>query len=434
MHFSYKQDDGIFTIIAGFNEEHGDQRHAERVQGDKTKIELVEDRVAFGLDLKEIDPDHFALAACLIFLPFIGNKVSFSVPVSRGIVEFLSSPSVQKMKGGPVEVVANVETSNPDMGEISLSTCALALGGGFDAVAIKTLLPEVFSYHQLSAIAVNHVYHYPIYRFYSMRDQARFDGAPVCDAFVWSNVENIVRPRGVTTWATYTLPALLMARDKGINCILSGTVFEGSFCSNGIKYNEYNPNSRWNFIGRAFEAVGIKMVSAATMMPEYLNTRQVFASGLGDIVSSCIMSPLGGPCGKCMKCYRKRLLYEVNKREGGVKAQQFEAQEIGAFDTDFIRRKTSEWPMYLSSSFRWMWDLLPHDMFVPTLQKTIENIPDVRFGLDRVFTPGLALFPEPLQTIISGRIGRRYQDMTAAEIQAVREWDLTKLRPIPDAA
>jgi hypothetical protein len=426
VHFRYSCRDGIITISADPKEEHGDRIKGVRVQGDKTEIELIENEAQFGLALDCLEPDNFALAAVLIFLPFIGRKVSFSVPVSQSLQDFLASPALERVIGHNIEVITKVKRNSYSFGGATLSGAALALGGGFDAVAIKTLLPETFSYHQLSAMIHNRVYHYPAYRFFTERDNIFYNGNPICDEFIWTNVENIVRPRGVTTWLTFALSAILMAPSRGLNCVLTGTVFEGSFCSNGIKYVEYNPISPHNFMANALKSIGVEVIPAATMMPEYVNCVQVLRSGLGNSVSHCIMSPSGGPCGVCMKCYRKKLLYELYKKESGMRVPQFDMMSIEQFDTDWVRRQAESKPMYLASSFRWLIDRLPERMFVPPVRRAMRTVPRVEFGLNRMYGPAFDFIPENIRKPLFERATQQYDLMTDMEVAAVRSWDLTR--------
>ena len=422
MHFTFRQEPGVFTIIAWLNEDHGDQRTGQRVQGDKTALTLNETRASFGLDVETVDHDRVALACCLLFLPFIGTKVSFSFPVSEVIPAFLRA---RAGAGVPIEVASKItgpraEPATP----ISLATCALALGGGFDAVAVKTLLPEVFSYHLVSAIIANSVYHLPIYRFYANRDAIKLHDAPVCDQHIWSNAENLTTPRGVTTWVNFAIPMLLAGADRGINCILSGTVFEASFNETGRRYANYSPGNRYDAIGNGFAAVGLRIAPAATMMPEYLNIKEVATNGLGDQVSFCIMGPVGGPCGRCLKCYRKRLLYEALKRELDITIPQFEQMDMAQFDNAYIAKLCETRPVYLASSFKWLQERVPDSLFLPVMAQAIAEVPPVRFDLGRFFPPGLDILPEPVKSTMTERLlSRHYQPMSGDEIAAVRAWN-----------
>jgi len=426
LHFRYSCRNGVVSIFADVNEDHGDRRDGVRIQGDKTLLRLNECEAMFGLALDDLEPDNFAMAACLIFLPFMGRKVSFSVPVSQGIQDFLCSPGLQTLIGYPIEVTTAVVSRKNGESSPDLSTSALAIGGGFDAVAVKTLLPEVYGYHQLSTMVHNKVFHYPAYRFFSERNHVHHNGRPICDEFVWTNVENIVSPRGVTTWLTFALAAILMAPARGLNAILTGTVFEGSFCNNGIKYVPYNPLSPHNFMANALKEIGIHVVPAATMMPEYLNCSQVFGSGLGNYVSPCIMSPSGGPCGACMKCYRKKMLYEYYKKETGCRVPQFEQMTIEQFDTDWVRLQAAKKPMYLASTFRWLIERLPEGLFVPAVVEAMRSVPNVEFGLDRMYPPGFDFMPIGIRKPFLERASRFHAMMDERETAAVRAWDLTK--------
>ncbi|WP_127752887.1 DUF6395 domain-containing protein [Devosia sp. 1566] len=424
MHFTFRQEPGVFTITAGLVDAHGDVRTGNRVQSDKTPLTLTETRVSFGLDIQNLDYDRLALACCLLFLPFIGNKVSFSFPVSDVIPEFLHANKRGAPGPEPVEVTTTVTGPRPENASpITLATCGLALGGGFDAVAVKTLLPEVFSYHLVSAIIVNNVFHLPIYRFYADRDAIRLNDAPVCDQYIWTNAENIASPRGVTTWATYAIPMLLAGADLGLNCILSGTVFEGSFNENGRRYVEFRPGNRHDTIGRAFAALGLRIAPAATMLPEYLNIKEVALHGLGDQVSFCIMGPNGGPCGRCLKCYRKRLLYEALKRETAISIPQFEAMDIARFDNPYIAKLCQVRPVYLASSFKWLQGRVPESLYLPSMADAVAQVPPVRFDLGRYFPPGLDILPDTIASAMTERLSRRYQPMSAEEIAAVRAWN-----------
>lgn len=433
MHFTFRQDGGTFSIVAFPKDEHGDTTKGIRLQGDKTPLELIENTASFGLEVQNVDLDRVALASCLLFLPFIGEKVSFSYPVSDAIERFLSAPNLEAYGKKPIKVVTKTTGAVSRVAEpITVASTSLALGGGFDAVAVKTLLPEVHTYHLVNVIIRNQVWHYPMYRFYSQQERWKVHGRPVCDDHVWTNAETLTNPRGVTTWATYTLPALLKAADWGINCIMSGTVFEGSFCSNGLFYRDFRPGGDADFIGTAFKDAGITIAPGATMLPEYVNVQEVITSGLGDGVSFCIMGPAGGPCGKCMKCYRKKMLYTMFRQEGGPIVEQFENMSLAAFDTPYMRRSASADPIYLASTFRWLRSHMPEGSLLPFVEDAVRHLPPVRFHLGRVFPTGLEILPDVLRAEMGKRVGRKYQTMTDQEVQAVRDWNAYEHpRPAP---
>ena len=50
-----------------------DRREGVRIQGDKTRIELLTDKIFFKVSPSEINEDHIAFAALAIFLPFMSS-------------------------------------------------------------------------------------------------------------------------------------------------------------------------------------------------------------------------------------------------------------------------------------------------------------------------------------------------------------------------
>lgn len=425
MHFTHRQDNGILTIVAGLKDEHGDVTTGLRIQDDRHRLELTETRVEYGLALQDIDLDHLALASCLLFLPFIGRTVTFRYPVCSELAAFLADPGLAKFRGRPpIRVGSKVYGPRARREMTGLDGCLLSIGGGFDAVGIKTLIPELKTYHIVSAFARNLVYHYPAYRFYQRRDQIHLAGRPLADTYVWSTAENIVEPRGLTTWANFAIPALLMSADTQAHTVVSGTIFESAFLENGKRYRPPRQDENSNgFNEDVFERIGLRLVAGATMMPEYVTACEVFRHGLGDDLSFCIMGPAGGPCSQCFKCYRKKLLYETYKSRHDIDVPQFEAMDIARFDTSYVQRLADAVPMYFSSSFKWMQERVEPRFIIPSLAASLARVPEVRFDLGRVYPPGLEALPGDLRQHFAARLSERYELMSPDEISAVAAFD-----------
>lgn len=89
---------------------HDDEYSGVRLQGEKTLLRFIDPTVSFGLSLKNVDPDHAALTACLLFLPFIGHKAEFQHPVSDAISTFLADPEHSGFRRKPPIRVASATT------------------------------------------------------------------------------------------------------------------------------------------------------------------------------------------------------------------------------------------------------------------------------------------------------------------------------------
>lgn len=421
MHFWSQQTDDGFMIIAEVDESKGDRYVGNRYQDDRTTLTLNETRICFGINPKHIDGDCFALSCILLFLPFIGNEVSFNRPVSQFIVDFLQSEEITKIIGNPVLVKSNIisKTIIENSG-FDVKRSAIAIGGGFDAVAVRCLLPEAFAYHTVGTYIANNVFHYPAYSFYSKKHSVELQKLSV--KYIWSNAENTVSPRGVTSWLNFIVPALLLKEDLGLTSVISGMIFESAYLSNGKVFSDFNKSAGSCAFYKLLRNIGVELIQGGIHLPEFVTAKICADNNLLDHVSFCYMGAEGGPCGKCFKCYRKYLLYQVLKRSN-VSSKVFDNMDVMRYSNNYIGKLLKQKPIYFASSFKWLSDRVEKEHIIPDLKEALDRTPSIRFPLDKIYTRAYDVLPAGFVEIMRSRTHEMFDEMSRQEMDWVAQWN-----------
>ena len=402
-----------------------DRREGVRIQGDKTKIELLTDKIFFKVSPSEINEDHIAFAALAIFLPFIGSKVKFNFTVTQSIQIFLNSPYVETWSGSKVAVASKIQSKKNDMPlSKDFSSVGIAIGGGFDAVALAIMFPECRMFHLVDTPVINSVTYFPNYRFLNGSQKISQSIGQVITR-VDSNLESSFAPRGIPSWFAFIIPALIMSVDWGIRGVMTGTIFEASYMSNGRRYDDISKSFLNNPVIKTLREIGIPHYSGLAGVTEHNTLSLVARHGLSDYVSHCIMGDVDdGPCGICAKCHRKYLNYLAAKEINPLlpRSKEFEVMSYEKYNSiPYVLRFFEKSPLFFASSYTWLYEILGPKIFSPEMLRAINDQPK---SLDntKFFQPSIDVIPFDLQELYLSRVRQYFEKMTDAEVAAVHAW------------
>lgn len=251
-------------------------------------------RVPNGVDLPH--PDALALAAVTIAIPWIRGRVRFDTAISSRMAETLAE--CFQLSAGPVD---------PTLSPRSGGQVGLAYSGGADSIATGRLLSSSTPFVHFKRISHPRVPN----RATHMRADVAAALVELAAArnrsvhIVESDLEFVVAPFPMfPEWTTVALPVIVMSDHLGLGGTAFGTIMGSRYLSNGYRYRAPPVKDRW---AEVFEAAGLPFVRPACGLTEVSTIRIAAESDLADLVRSCALGPMDGPCLNCKKCLRKEL-------------------------------------------------------------------------------------------------------------------------------
>lgn len=262
-------------------------------------VRLVTNRCTVGLPEHVIEPhpDLLALAAFTIGGAWVSRRLTFRHAISPLFAETLADQF--GIVAGPVDDHLSPRTCGSRVG--------LCYSGGADSVAVSATLPSDSPHLHFQRVphprVPNRAMHYRADVAAALAGRAGDRGRNV--AVVQSDLEYLCLP-----WPTYpTWPALavgpvLMADHLNLGAVGFGTVLEARYLGDGRRYDT-GDHAAW---GKLFAAVGLPFYRPAAGLTEVGTIRLASESDLADLIRSCSLGGLDGPCLACPKCLRKELL------------------------------------------------------------------------------------------------------------------------------
>jgi len=366
--------------------------------------------------LHDIHPDHLAMAAFLVFRPWIAQRIEFDLPVSQRFADALSH---QRIKAHPVD--ANLESYLPE----GSGYMGLAYSGGADSTAALAVLPlttvPVFldrpdrlkslyrkeaalqSCRQLKQIGYNvHVV--------------------ACD------LESVRDPIGFPTDLANGVPALLLARHLNLNSISYGTVFESLYGLGRTVYKEYGLTSHHRSWWELFEAIGVPLSFPVGGVSEVGTELICSRSSFSSLARSCIRGSMESPCQRCWKCFRKSTVRQaLGLEDGNRKAleQMLASKEV--------RLKLSSIPISHEDVLVHSFSKLNFDDYPDGFRQRL-SYHDNLGALERWYSPSLDYVHPSAQEAVKATMARYLEPMSQEDERTVEAWDIrdiiTDLEPL----
>ncbi len=423
MRFASWVDGGHFFIRGTRLTSHGDPRRGPRYQGTFDELRMVGDTVFYSYVPSRLHPDTLAMICFNVFFPWIGHTVEFPEPVSDLVVDAINHQTFQQHKG-TIEVrnVGGDPQQPADDGSDTVHPrdTVISFGGGVDSSALHVLFPEATLVYEMGqrwrrqqkrSATID-----------AMRVHQARSGTP--NVPVRTNSRRLSRPRGVTNWLSILVPALLVAVDRGHRGVLVGSNLPTMFMKAGA---EYSPGHQLDHAARrALESFTVPIVQASAGISHLAATKICADAGITSSLTFCERGRGGGPCSKCLKCFRRETLYRILHREDSS------AYPLDPFPTDTscyaekydLKRAAREfrpgWPISNAHNLALGRDLLGEE-FPEILHRVGRNVPSANFMARRP-PEADGLFPEPFKEHILSRIQASVPEMTPDELVAFRSW------------
>lgn len=409
MKFTFWTTETHSYLEAEFDED--DSLTGKREEGSGVEITFQNKVLVFDYPVKNIHPDILGLICLANFFPFIGKRVEFPVPVSPRLEQaFKRQPFVAKKTFDFVNVDNSIE-------KYQANKIAIAYGGGVDSTAVHEMFPEAYVVHE-AHIKNDELVPAATHSIIKAMDPER--------AFlVTTNQRYVSLPGGWHSWPCSTVCSLLMATDKDIGLILTGTVLGSNWLWNGTKYYDRIASRKFqgasgNYWQSVFADIGIPMFSPIDGISEFGSMRLSLSRLNKGEVNYCTAGKDGNHCEKCSKCLRKSI-------ERKLCDPSYEPNWDN-YNTLFVIKFLSKRPLYFGHIFKFAakQKILPEWM-----NKLInKDTPEINTEWPlKYYPPALLFCPEPWQEVLKERITSHFDLMEENEIAEIESWNQTIIKP-----
>lgn len=386
---------------------------------DTRKGGLARHTASFAVSVapRALHPDLLVLSAILCARPWIRRQTPIVTSVAG------SEALATALRSGPGLRLASVDPDLQPRARPEPGVPGLCFSGGTDSVAALAVMPEATrSYHLLRRAPAGE------------RRATMFDTRAAqqsCEVVrrhgrrvevVRSDVEYLRDVMGFPHDFTTAVPLLLHADRDRLDAIAWGAPLEATYRLQRGYYRDLADSPFIGEWGDVFAAVGLPVCVPIAGVSEVVTSRIVQTHALGAAAQSCVRGPrLGAPCGRCAKCARKTLLAgTVTGRwpSAHVLERQWRgAEPRGHLLADPVKVE----PVIAHTSHAY----LAAGGDSALLRLVADKVgPDPLPWLDRSYEPALELVPEPYRAEIADRLHRVAPPMSAAEEQAVRDYDV----------
>lgn len=425
MRFTVWTADGCFFIRGERLEEHGDVERGPRYQGPFDELEAVEDTIWYDYIPKNLKPDTLAIICFMLFFPWIGHSVEFPKPVSKRIETAINHSTYHRFKGDIKVLNLN---SNEDEGEVfdtlddvRCEELAISFGGGVDSSALHALYPEATLIHEVNVVKKTSIGHRAVVRSMKIHNEER--GTPV--EFIQTNARHISKPKGVTNWLAPLIPALLVACDRNLKCLLIGSNIGTMFLKDGLKFSP--GHTMKNPARELMSSLTVPIVQASGGISVASGYKLCNEIKIVKYANFCESGPGQGPCSNCRKCFRREIVYrglhhsspEVYPLEElPVDTSTFtEKYDMERFIQYFSTTKNTPYTHNFAIARELMQDTYPKE-----LVSICRDAPNSNFMLHRPVEADL-LFPSFLHKNVLSRVHEKIELMTPEEHKIFLQWD-----------
>lgn len=403
MKFEFWTTPGHSHLKAIFEE--NDSLEGKREEGAGTPITLEQKTVTFDYEVQNIHPDLLGLLCLITFFPFIGTEAEFPQPVSSRLYEAFQNKCFTDKKD------ISFRNISPDVEVYVGHKVALSFGGGIDSSAVREMFPEAFVVHEAhirdGTVVHSHSHH--------IVKALEPDGGRL----VSSNIRYLSHPGGWHSWPCSVSTSLLMATDRKIGLILTGSVLGSCFLSNGVKFWDRVRARAWhgpsgNYWQSAFETIGITMFSPVTGVSE-MQTMKLSNKLLSEKKVVYCMEANGSACNSCSKCFRRAVIRTYIEPDF--------SPNWNDYNTPSMHQFLAKRPLYFGHIFSTCFSLKP-ELYPDWILNRITDL--VKVDSDwtmRCYQNSFLLCPLEWREFISTRVLEFIQPMTEDDSEKMRSWN-----------
>ena len=398
-----------FYVVSGHSYleaffESSDLLESNRLEGAGVRIKNRNPLVFFDQDYSNLHPDIIGLACLAIFYPFIGEEVTFPLPVSTRLANSINRQIFSKTK--PLKI------NNIDEKLViykGTEEAVMAFGGGVDSSAVRALFPEAFIVHEASIREGEEVL--DLTNGVVEKIQKKGKGR-----LVKTNSRFISEPGGWHIWIGSIVTALFEAAKRNAGYIYSGTILGSAFMSNGNKYYDRHNSVKWhgesgNYWQQLFWDIGLPLVQPLMGCSEILTTKATLKLISANEVFFCTAKE-GGACGVCAKCFRRACIKDYLESSN---------MDFSAYNNSLVNSILDKKPTYFGHIYS---SLIASGWKPPKFaEKKFTHLPkDNTFCIG--FNPeSIDFMPEKLKSKIQLILSQNFRPMNNVEIAQMRAWD-----------
>lgn len=405
MKFSFWTTSTHSYIKAEFDKD--DSPSGPREEGVGTKITFQNQVLEYDYAVKNIHPDILGLICLANFFPFIGKRVEFPMPVSPRLVEAFKRPAFINKKD--FEFV-NVDPALP---KYSGSKIGIAFGGGVDSTAVHEMFPEAYVVHE-AHIRDNKVLP-------SATHQIIHDMGAESACLVTTNQRYVSKPGGWHSWPCSAACLLLLATDKDIGLVLTGTVLGSNWLWNGTKFYDRLASRKFQgFSGNhwqsVFQDIGIPMFSPIDGISEFGSMRLSIDRLNANQVNYCMLGKNGEHCNCCTKCLRKSIERKL--------VDSSYLPDWSNYDTPLIHQFLKKRPLYFGHIFKFA---AKQGILIKWINELIVDAREVSNDWPlKYYPPALEFCPEGWKDLLEERIQSNFELMNEEEMEELEAWSQEK--------
>lgn len=370
----------------------------------------------------DLHPDLLALAALLVFGPYSARTVTLGWAVSPQFAATAETHLRRSLEPTSEEV-------KPRRAPID-GVDALAFSGGIDSVAALALLPEttvsIFMNRRVPPDVKVGLYRADA----ALKSCADVDASGRSVYVVDSDMEFTRNPVGFAVDWTNCLGAVLLSDFIGFKSVSFGMVQESAFFLGHHHYSDLAERSVYKAWAPLFEAVDLPIALPTAGLSEVMTS--VVADSVKDIWSaqSCVRGAVDQPCGRCFKCFRKRIL-DARLNGTTLPADYFNIAKYGSE----VKRRLLETPVHHENVLAYSLQGLSCEPgpVLDALQAKMAPITTYAKGLEilRRYNPSVMRYlPPHLRQEIKDRLEQFCDPLDAEQQEIVENWDLI---PIVDS-
>lgn len=368
----------------------------------------------------EAHPDLVALAAILVFQPWIG-ALTLNFAVSAPFAE--SARRHLRIDVGPVDF--SLEPRERPRG----GAPGLCYSGGADCTAALTVMPETTRCYFLDRIPPEGVSGGSLYlkdAAYHACDQLVSMGRQV--RRVESDLEYMRRPTGFPHDFSNAAPAVLYADEDQLDSMAWGGILESTYRVGSLAFRDYAQSPWFVGLGPMFARVGLPPFNPVAGVSEVGTALIGLSSPFGAFSQSCMRGRVGSPCLNCWKCARKSIL-EASLTGEWPSASAIDALVSGRETAKFFAKE----PLKHEGVVAFAAARYPADgpsEFMRLLRERIVRYPTDHLG--RTYVPALGLSPAEYRAQTRVRLNEYLPEMTAEDERELRSWDIRPLLASPE--
>lgn len=367
----------------------------------------------------DIHPDTLALAALLIFGPFAAKEISLGWAVSEKFATAVKANFRRSLGRVSADVAPRVAPSN--------GVDALAFSGGIDSVAALAIMPEttvpIFMHRRVPEDGKTGLYKADA----ALKSCADVEASGRKIFVIDTDMEFSRDPVGFAVDWTNAMGGVLLADVTGFRSVSFGMVQESAFFLGHHHYSDLAERSIYRAWAPLFEAIDLPIALPTAGLSEVMTSAIAQSVSHKWSAQSCVRGAVNKPCGRCFKCFRKRIL-DARLTGAELPAEHF---DIAQYSPE-VKRRLLEVPIHHEDvlAFSLQGLLCEPNPILDALQAKTASITAYAKGLDilRRYNPSVMRYlPPHLQEPVRKRLEEFCVPLNAEEQAIVEQWNLVPL-------